>query len=133
MYRIEKALENEDFTSFFGEFNVLLSSIPYSLQIAKEAYYHSLLYAILRCLNFDVASEVMTSRGRIDMIFSIKNRLFVFEFKINSTAHNALQQIKNNTYYQKFIEPDRKLLLIGVNFDSKTKLISDWLVENALQ
>lgn len=129
MYRIEKALEKEDFKAFFEEFNILLSSIPYSLQIIKEAYYHSLLYAILRCLNFEVAAEVMTSRGRIDMTFSTQNRIFVFELKIDNTSASAIKQIKDNGYYQKFIEPDRKLFLVGANFDSKTKLISDWAIE----
>jgi hypothetical protein len=129
MYRIEKALEREDFKAFFDEFNILLSSIPYALQIAKEAYYHSLLYAILRCLNFEVASEVMTSRGRIDMIFSSQNNIFVFEFKIDSTAASAIKQIKECKYYQRFIEPNRKVFLIGANFDSETKVISDWAIE----
>jgi hypothetical protein len=129
MYRLEKAVEKEDFKTFFDEFNILLSSIPYSLQIAKEAYYHSLLYAILRCLNFEVAAEVMTSRGRIDMVFSTKNRFFVFEFKIDSTSSSALKQIKENKYYQQFIQPDRALYLIGANFDSQTRLISDWSIE----
>jgi len=129
MYRIEKALENEDFKAFFEEFNILLSSIPYALQIAKEAYYHSLLYAILRCLNFEVASEVMTSRGRIDMIFSSQDNIFVFEFKIDSTAMSAIKQIKECKYYQKFIEPTRKIFLIGANFDSEKKVISDWALE----
>lgn len=129
MYRIEKALNSEDFKQFFEEFNILLSSIPYVLQIPREAYYHSLLYAILRCLNFEVASEVMTSRGRIDMVLSSKNKFFVFEFKIDSTSASALAQIKWYKYYQKLASPERKTFLIGANFDTKTKVISDWTLE----
>lgn len=129
MYRIEKALNSEDFKQFFEEFNILLSSIPYVLQIPREAYYHSLLYAILRCLNFEVASEVMTSRGRIDMVLSSQNKFFVFEFKIDSTSASALAQIKEHKYYQKLASPERKTFLIGANFDTKTKVISDWTLE----
>lgn len=129
MYRIEKALEAEDLAIFFNEFNILLSSIPYTLQIPKEAYYHSLLYAILRCLNFEVTAEVMTSRGRIDMIFASKNKVFVFEFKIDSTSTIAIEQIKKHKYYQKYMGPDYKIFLIGANFDTKTKVISDWALE----
>lgn len=129
MYRIEKALSSQDFPAFFEEFNILLSSIPYILHIPKESYYHSLLYAILRCLNFEVASEVMTSRGRIDMTFILQNKVFVFEFKIDSDADSAIRQIKENDYYQKYIDPTRKIFLIGANFDTEKKVISDWVLE----
>lgn len=129
MYRLEKALRAEDFSTFFEEFNILLSSIPYVLQIPRESYYHSLLYAILRCLNFEVDSEVMTSRGRIDMTFISQNKIFIFEFKINSSAESAIAQIKELKYEQKYISPNRKIVLIGANFNTETKMISDWLLE----
>lgn len=129
MYRIETALRTENFTVFFEKFNILLSSIPYVLQIPKESYYHSLLYAILRCLNFEVASEVMTSRGRIDMTFIVKNKIFIFEFKIDRNAASAISQIKEHKYYQKYISPHRKIVFIGANFDTQNKVISDWLLE----
>lgn len=129
MYRIEKSLHAEDFKAFFEEFNILLASIPFIIQIPKEAYYHSLLYAILRCLNFEVAAEVMTSRGRIDMTFISKNKIYVFEFKINSSSASDIEQIKSNKYYLHYIAPDRKIFLIGANFDTETKIISDWLLE----
>ena len=91
LYQIEKALKVEDFDRFFQEFNILLASIPYAIQIPKEAYYHSLLYAILGGLSFDVTSEVMTSRGRIDMVFIFQNNIFIFEFKIDSTSASAIR------------------------------------------
>jgi len=53
LYQIERAIKSDDFERFFQEFNILLASIPYAMQIAKEAYYHSLLYAILRSLGLD--------------------------------------------------------------------------------
>ena len=127
LYQIEKALKVEDFDRFFHEFNILLSSIPYAIQIPKEAYYHSLLYAILRGLSFDVTSEVMTSRGRIDMVFIIQNNIFVFEFKIDSTSASAIEQIKQRKYYEKYA--GKKVILIGANFDSKSRSISDWIIE----
>lgn len=127
LYQIEQALKTEDFDRFFQEFNILLASIPFVLQISKEAYYHSLLYAILRSLGFDVAAEVMTSRGRIDMVFFFQKCAFIFEFKIDSTSASALAQIKQQKYYEKY--GDKKVVLIGANFDSQTRSISDWIVE----
>jgi len=49
----------------------LFASIPYELHIDAEAYYHSILYAILRWLGFQVEAEVSTSRGRIDGVLDL--------------------------------------------------------------
>jgi hypothetical protein len=128
LYRIEQALKDEDFDQFFQEFNTLLSSIPYSIQISKEAYYHSLLYAILRSLGFDVSAEVMTSKGRIDMVFFFNHSVFIFEFKIDSSAASALEQIKQQKYFEKY--GGKKITLIGANFDKGSRSISEWVVES---
>jgi Predicted AAA-ATPase/PD-(D/E)XK nuclease superfamily len=127
LYKIEKALKNEDFERFFQEFNILLSSIPYAIQIPKEAYYHSLLYAILRGLSFDVSSEVMTSRGRIDMVFVFQESVSLFEFKIDSISSIAIEQIKQRKYFEKYA--GKKITLVGANFDTKSRTISDWTIE----
>lgn len=129
LYRIEKALKAHDFDLLFKEFNTLFASIPYSIQVPKEAYYHSLLYVILRSLGFDVAAEVMTSQGRIDMVFFYNNSVFIFEFKIDSSAASALEQIKQQKYYKKYA--GKEITLIGANFDKETRSISEWIVESA--
>ena len=49
----------------------LFASIPYELHIDAEAYYHSILYAILRWLGFQMEAEVSTSRGRIDGVLEL--------------------------------------------------------------
>ena len=128
LYQIERALKDEDFDLFFHEFNTLLSSIPYSIQIQKEAYYHALLYAILRSLGFNVSAKVMTSRGRIDMVFFFNDAIFIFEFKMDSSAAIALAQIKQQKYYEKFA--GKRITLIGANFDSASRSISDWTLES---
>jgi hypothetical protein len=69
----------------------------------------------------------MTSRGRIDMVFIFQNRVFIFEFKIDGSAASALEQIKQQKYYEKYA--DKKIILIGANFDSKTRSISEWQLE----
>lgn len=128
LYRIERALEVADLNAFFREFNILLASIPYPLQIAKEAYYHSLLYAILRSLGIDASAEVMTSRGRIDMVVLFQDSVFLFEFKIDSSAINALEQIKLQKYDEKYV--GKNIVLVGANFDSASRSISDWIIDS---
>jgi len=61
------------------------------------------------------------------MVFLFENRVFIFEFKIDSTSRSAIEQIKQQRYYEKYA--GKKITLIGANFDSATRSISDWLVE----
>ena len=51
------------------------------------------------------------------------------EFKLNSTAEEALLQI-NEKYYTKPFEADRrKLFKIIANFSTKTRNVDKWIVE----
>lgn len=128
-YEISVALLQKNFEIFFQKFNQLLASIPYHLHLPKEAYYHSLFYIILRSLSFDVASEVLTSLGRIDMVLVFQEDIFIFEFKIDSSASSALTQIKEQKYYEKYKTYKKIITLIGANFDSEVRTVSEWVME----
>ena len=70
--------------------------------------------------------EVKTNRGRIDMVVITDNLVYLFEFKIDSSAEEALNQINDRKYFEKYLDPKKKLILIGVNFDTKERNISAW-------
>ncbi len=40
-----------------------------------------------------------------------------------------MRQIKSRAYYQKYRLRDKPLLLIGANFDSQQRDVSEWLSE----
>jgi hypothetical protein len=45
---------------------------------------------------------------------------------VNSTSRIALEQIKEKKYYEKYENvEDKKLLLVGINFDLNSKNISE--------
>jgi hypothetical protein len=129
-YQLAKHLEDHDFEKFFEVFNVFLNSIPHSLHKDAEAYYHSLLYLFLKVLGFKVGAEVPTSRGRMDLLLNTDKDIFVFEFKINQTGQNALDQILRRAYHTQFNLDKRQITLIGVNFDTQSRQITDWIVQN---
>lgn len=79
LFQIEQALKEGNLASFVEEFNSLLTQIPHAIQMAREAYYHSLIYVMLRAIGMEVEAEVMTSRGRLDMGLVIGNKLYLFE------------------------------------------------------
>ena len=78
----------------------LFASIPYELHIDAEAYYHSILYAILGWLGFHIEAEVSTSRGRIDGVLELppasasdKGKVYVIECKYSRPEAGKDQDI----------------------------------------
>lgn len=80
-------------------------------------------------LGFRVQCEVISSHGRADMIVQTPDYVYIFEFKVDSTAVKALEQIKEKGYAAPFAADSRKLFLIGVTFSAATSTIEDYIVE----
>ena len=71
-------------------------------------------------------AEVKTNKGRIDAVIIDKD-VYIFEFKFNGDKDNALRQIKERGYFEKYQGADRKIYLFGVEFMDKN--IGEWVVE----
>lgn len=125
LYKLSKHLEDKDLESFFDVFNVFLSSVPHQIHKDLEAYYHSLLYLFLKAIGFRVEAEISTAQGRIDMLLKTKTTIFLFEFKVNKTAQEALNQILNKDYQKRFSLSDQ-IILVGVNFDTQSRTLNEW-------
>ena len=54
--------------------------------------------------------------------------IYLFEFKRDDTAENALKQIDDKSYTLPFVADSRKLYKIGVSFDSEKRILVDWKV-----
>ncbi len=92
--------------------------------------YHGLLHFIFKLLGIYIKSEVHSSKGRADSIVETATHVFIFEFKFNRTAEEAMQQIKDKKYADAYRNSGKEIKGIGVNFVSKDKEIKGWLVEN---
>lgn len=85
-------------------------------QIPQEKYYQSNFYMILRALGVDVQVEVVTNNGRIDAVIESSSTIYLFEFKIDSSAEQALQQIIEKQYFQKYLSNGKHIMLVGAEF-----------------
>ncbi len=125
-----KALRNNDAEAFCESIQSLFANIPYNLHIAQEKYFHSLLQAVGMLLDAEVQSEVVTDKGRIDLVITTKTHVYVFELKFKATAETALAQIKRNKYYERFVIKRKKIVLIGLSFTYITKKLKiRWKIE----
>ena len=73
--------------------------------------------------------EMHTYTGRIDCKVETKEYIYLFEFKRDDTAKAALQQIDGKDYALPFIADTRKVIKIGVSFDSATRKLVEWEVD----
>ena len=78
---ISVALESGDLQKMLDILRGLFASIPYQLHVKEEAYYHSIFYAVMTLLGFDMDVEVSTSRGRVDAVLELDDKVYVLEFK----------------------------------------------------
>ena len=69
--------------------------------------------------------------GRADCIVLTTDSVYIFEFKLtgNSSAEDALNQIKEKRYAEKYLVDGKTIVLIGAGFDEVTRTIRDWKVE----
>jgi len=87
-----------------------------------EGFYASMLYVYLQSLGCDVIGEDVTNRGRIDLTIKINNIIYILEFKMGSG--DAMAQIKEKKYYEKYLSLKEPIYLVGINFDENIKNIS---------
>lgn len=71
---------------------------------------------------------IHSAKGRADCIVETKDYIYIFEFKLDKSADEALAQIKEKGYALTYAADKRKLFQIGVNFDSKERIITEWKV-----
>ena len=110
------------------------ASIPYDANYQErvwsyESHYHYTFYLIFRLLScYTVLTEKANSRGRADMIVETTDYVYIFEFKLDGTAAEALKQIEDKGYAEPYAADKRKLFRIGVSFSSEKKNIVEWEV-----
>ena len=129
--RVRAALDDADVDRAMQALRIFFADIPYDIQLANEKYYQTIFFVLLRLLALDVDCEVRTEAGRIDAVVKTESHIFVFEFKLQGTAEEALAQIHQRRYYEKYLADDRKIWLIGAAFDPQTRNLDHWLVETA--
>ena len=111
-------------------FNTLFKSIPYEIwQKENEHFYHALIHLTFRLLGIYVESQVQTSDGRIDALVTLNDYVYAFEFKLDGSASEALQQIKDKGYLQPYQNQGKKCIGVGVNFSKELKKIDGMLWE----
>ena len=131
-WHIRDSLEAGDLQSVLDSMKGLFASIPYELHIKHESYYHSIFFAIMNLLGFDIDAEVSVSGGRVDAVLELADKVYVMEFKYEHCAKDAapeekrelfdraleagMKQIKDRGYAGKFAGSGKEVVLAAFAF-----------------
>jgi hypothetical protein len=114
------ALRTGDRPRFERALVALFAAIPYDLHVNREAYYHSIFFAVLQATGGEVLAEPHTDKGRIDAVLKTRDTIYVIEFKLG-TAKEALAQLKARRYYEPYlVDPRPVILLAAGGFEDRT-------------
>lgn len=111
--QLKLALLNHDLDRFLVLLRSVFAGIPAQLHIEREAYYHSLFYMLLTLMGTKVNLEEPTDKGRLDAVMELPNAIYVIEFKMGP-PEDALKQIKDKHYHEKFTGGTKPVYLLGV-------------------
>ncbi len=115
-------------------FTSFLSSIPYTMrrkedEKERERYFQYTFYLIMRLISvYTVYTEKGQSQGRVDCIVETPQYVYIFEFKLDGTADEALQQIEEKGYAREYASDKRQVFKIGASFSSETGTIGEWKI-----
>ncbi len=128
-----RMLKRADLDAVRDAFTSFLASIPYEANkdvraLNFETHYQYTFYIINRLLScYTTLIEKQNSQGRADIIIETDNNIYIFEFKLDGSAEEALAQIEAKQYAMPYADDRRKLHKIGVNISSATRTVAEWL------
>ena len=124
-------LDHGDVDGFMTRLQSLLASVNYPEGTApySEHDFQSSLFIIFSMLGQVVRTEVHTAIGRIDCEIEDGNLVYLFEFKVDKSADEALAQIDERKYAQRFRASGKTVYKIGAAFSMADRNLSGWNTE----
>ena len=118
-----------DISGFMTRLESFFANTPYDLIKDTENHYQNVLFILCNLCGLYTKAEFHTSNGRVDMTIETPDYVYIFEFKYNGTAEEAMSQIKEKNYAQPFLASGKKIALIGANFSGEKRNIDEYLSE----
>jgi len=129
---VRKLLEQRRVDEAMERLRTFMAGIPYEFaDKATELHYENNLFIIFVLIGVDARPEWHTSDGRIDLLLSMRECIYIIELKRDGTPEEALDQIHKKDYARQFAGDPRPVVNLGVTFSTQTRNITAWQVEFA--
>lgn len=127
--RFVQELRKGDIDSFMHRFEAFFADFPYELNDKTERHYQVIVYLIFKLMGQFTQAEVHSAKGRADAVVQTPKYVYIFEFKLNGSAEEAMRQISDKGYAEPFKGDSRQIMKIGVEFSAETRNVKRWLIE----
>ncbi len=124
-----KAVYRNDIEAALEHMRTYMATIPYDLENHSEKHYQTIFYLMFSFLNIYIRTEVKSAIGRADAVMHMPGTIYVFELKVDKSAEEALAQIDEKGYMLPYHAEGKRLVKVGISFDSNQRTISDWKIK----
>ena len=124
-----KAVYRNDIEAALEHMRTYMATIPYDLENHSEKHYQTIFYLMFSFLNIYIRTEVKSAIGRADAVMHMPDTIYVFELKVDKSADEALAQIDEKGYMLPYHAEGKRLVKIGISFDSTQRTIRDWKIK----
>ena len=124
-----KAVYRNDIEAALEHMRTYMATIPYDLENHSEKHYQTIFYLMFSFPNIYIRTEVKSAIGRADAVMHMPDTIYVFELKVDKSADEALAQIDEKGYMLPYHAEGKRLVKIGINFDTTQHTISDWKIK----
>ena len=127
---VRKLLETRNINEAIERLRTFMAGIPYEFsEKANELHYENNLFIIFMLIGVNARPEWHTSNGRIDLLLSMRNNIYIIELKRDGTPDEALAQIHEKDYARQFTGDPRPIINLGITFSTETRNITAWKAE----
>ena len=105
-----------------------LASISNRLSNKNERDFQTVFYLIFNLMGAFIKVEEDSAIGRADAVVYMPDAVFVFELKYDGSAEEAIRQIDEKGYLIPYSADGKRLVKVGVNYNSSQRTIGDWIV-----
>lgn len=104
------------------------ATVPYCAGANTEGHYQAMMVLMFKLLGQEVEPEIRTAKGRIDLVLWRKEAIYLMELKLCGTAQEALAQIDERRYAEKFALDNRPVVKVGLAFDVEKRTLGEWVI-----
>ncbi len=127
-------IKKGEIESVMNRFKSLFALLPYTTTKKEkedtviEQNFQNVFYLVFTLLGQWSKVEETSSFGRADCVLENGNNVFIFEFKRDKSANEALKQIEGSKYAEPYRAGSKRIIKIGAEFSTKERNLIDWKI-----
>ena len=126
-------IESCNVDAFMTRLQSIIASLPYPTDAKNQTVemleynFQVAVYLTFTLMGQFTQCEVHSIKGRADAIVETMDAIYIFEFKTNDSAENALAQIDELCYAEKYNSSSKHIVKIGAEFNTQERKLVEWM------